>query len=179
MKNTLLWPLPLITAVFLVIHPSFVLCSEVSNKFINFSLEDPQEIHYSQLDMQDKITVVILQSRTTLQTAIECKTQLKKLIQDNQKVQMISIMDLKHRPGLAPKFALKAKIPSQDPTSKEFPFLLDWEGDVTKALGGEDSKCMVLVVDPTLNIAYKKEYKKAAINNEIKPLLDKLCSGQE
>ncbi|MEK7079300.1 MAG: hypothetical protein AAB929_04485, partial [Patescibacteria group bacterium] len=86
---------------------------------------------------------------------------------------------LRQRPSLAPKFAIKKKISLQDPTSKEFPFLLDWEGEVTKALGGEDSKCMILIVDPALNIVYKQEYKQASVNDEIKPLLDKLSGGQK
>ena len=42
-----------------------------------------------------------------------------------------------------------------------------------------DSKCKILVVDPALNIVYKQEYKQTAIDSEIKPLLDKLSSGQK
>ena len=47
---------------------------------------------------------------------------------------MIAIMDLRQRPSLAPKFAIKKKYHHRAPTSKEFPFLLDWEGAVTKPL---------------------------------------------
>ena len=46
-------------------------------------------------------------------------------------------------------------------------------------LGGEDSKCMVLVVDPELKVVYKQEYKQAAIDTEIKPLLAELSGGQK
>src|SRR3990167_3292516 len=153
--------------------------SEVANRFVDFSLEDPREKKYSKTDMEGKITFVILQSRTTLQTAVDCKTQLKKLPQDNQKVQMIAIMDLRKRPPFVPKSVLKKKISGQDPTSKEIPFLLDWDGAVTKALGGEDSKCKVLIVDPALKVVYKQEYKQAGIDSEIKPLLAELSDGQK
>ena len=37
----------------------------------------------------------------------------------------------------------------------------------------------VLVVDPALKVVYKQEYKQAAIDSEIKPLLDELSSGQK
>ncbi len=153
--------------------------SETGNRFVVFSLDDPQAKKHSQSDLEGKITLVVLQSRTTLQTAINCKTELKSLAQDNQKVQMIAIMDLRKRPPLVPKSVLKKKISGQDPTSEEIPFLLDWDGAVTKAIGGEDSKCKVLVVDPDLNIVYKQEYKQTAIDSEIKPLLAKLSSGQK
>ena len=129
--------------------------------------------------MEGKITLVVLQSRTTLQTAVDCKTQLKSLVQENQKVQMIAIMDLRKRPPLVPKSVLKKKISGQDPTSKEFPFLLDWDGAVTQSLGGEDNKCKILVVDPALKVVYKQEYKPAGIDSEIKPLLAELSSGQK
>ena len=105
---------------------------------------------------------------------IDFSLELKKLIHENQKVQIISIMDLRKRPPLVPKSVLKSKISAQDPTSKEIPFLLDWKGDVTKALGGDDSKCKVLIVDPALNVVYNKEYKTTAIGSEIRPLLVKL-----
>ena len=177
MKNKVQWLLMLATVAYLV--PFIVFGSEAANRFVDFSLEDPQANKYSQSDMEGKITLVVLQSRTTLQTAIDCKTELKKLINENQKVQMISIMDLRKRPPLVPKSILKKKISGQDPTSKEIPFLLDWDGAVTKALGGEDSRCKVLVVDPMLNIVYKQEYKQTAIDSEIKPLLDKLSDGQK
>jgi len=177
MKNKIHWLLVVTTIVYLV--PFIVFGLEVVNRFVDFSLEDPQANKYSQSDMEGKITLVVLQSRTTLQTAIDCKTELKKLINENQKVQMISIMDLRKRPPLVPKSILKKKISGQDPTSKEIPFLLDWDGAVTKALGGEDSRCKVLVVDPMLNIVYKQEYKQTAIDSEIKPLLDKLSDGQK
>lgn len=59
------------------------------------------------------------------------------------------------------------------------PFLLDWDGVVTKVLGGEDSKCMVLIVDPALKVVYKQEYKQAGIDSEIKPLLAELSGGQK
>ena len=153
--------------------------SELNNRFVDFRLEDPQGREYSQSDVEGKITVVILQSRYTLDTAVACKVQLKKVIRENQKVQMIAIMDLRRRPSFVPKSVLKAKISSQDSTSKEIPFLIDWEGDVTKSLGGDESKCMVLIVDPGLKIVYKQKYKKAAVNGEIKPLLDELSSGQK
>ncbi len=153
--------------------------AETGNRFVDFSLEDPQAKKYSQSDMEGKITLVVLQSRTTLQTAVDCKTELKKLITENQKVQMIAIMDLRKRPSLIPKGVLKKKISGQDPTSKEIPFLLDWDGAITKVLGGEDSKCMVLVVDPALKVVYHQEYKLAAIDSEIKPLLAELSSGKK
>ena len=177
MKNKVQWLLMLATAVYLV--PFIVFGSEAANRFVDFSLEDPQTKKYSQSDMEGKITLVVLQSRTTLQTAVDCKTELKKLINENQKVQMIAIMDLRKRPSLIPKGVLKKKISGQDPTSKEIPFLLEWDGAVTKALGGEDNKCIVLVVDPALKVVYKQEYKQAAINSEIKPLLDELSSGKK
>ena len=177
MKNKMQWLLTAATAVYLV--PFIVFGSEGGNRFVDFSLEDPQAKKYSQSDMEGKITLVVLQSRTTLQTAVDCKTELKSLVQDNQKVQMIAIMDLRKRPPFVPKSVLKKKISGQDPTSKEFSFLLDWDGAVTKALGGEDSKCMVLIVDPALNIVYKQEYKQAMIDSEIKPLLAELSGGQK
>ncbi len=177
MKNKMQWLLMIATAAYLV--PFLVFGSEAANRFVDFSLEDPHEKKYSQTDMEGKITLVVLQSRTTLQTAVDCKTELKSLAQENQKVQMIAIMDLRERPPLVPKSVLKKKISGQDPTSKEIPFLLDWDGTVTKALGGDDSKCMVLVVDPALKVAYKQEYKQARIASEIKPLLTELSSGQK
>ena len=177
MKNKVQWFLMLATVVYLV--PFIVFGSEAANRFVDFSLEDPQAKKYSQSDMEGKVTLVVLQSRTTLQTAVDCKTQLKSFVQERQNVQMIAIMDLRKRPPLVPKSVLKTKISGQDPTSKEIPFLLDWDGAVTKALGGEDGKCMVLVVDPALKLVYKQEYKKAAIDSEIKPLLAELSSGQK
>ncbi len=177
MKNKTQWFLMVATVVYLV--PFIVFGSEVGNTFVDFSLEDPQAKKYSQSDMEGKITVVVLQSRTTLQTAVDCKTELKKLLPENQKVQMIAIMDLRKRPPFVPRSVLKKKISGQDPTSKEIPFLLDWDGAVTQALGGEDNKCMVLVADPALKVVYKQEYKQAGIDSEIKPLLDKLSSGQK
>ena len=153
--------------------------AETGNRFVDFSLEDPQAKKYSQSDMEGKITLVVLQSRTTLQTAIDCKTELKSLARENHKVQMIAIMDLRKRPSLVPKSVLKKKISGQDTTSKEIPFLLDWDGAVTQALGGEDNKCKVLVVDPALKVVYKQEYKQTAIASEIKPLLAELSSGQK
>ncbi len=177
MKNMMQWFLMIATVVYLV--PFIVSGSEAANRFVDFSLEDPHEKKYSQLDMEGKITVVVLQSRTTLQTAVDCKTELKSLAQENQKVQMIAIMDLRKRPPFVPKSVLKGKISGQDPTSKEIPFLLDWDGAVTQALGGEDNKCKILVVDPALKVAYKQEYKQAGIASEIKPLLAELSSGQK
>ncbi len=171
------WFLMIATVVYFV--PFLVFGLEAANRFVDFSLEDPQAKKYSQSNMEGKTTLVVLQSRTTLQTAVDCKTQLKSLAQDNHKVQMIAIMDLRKRPSLVPKGVLKKKISGQDPTSKEIPFLLDWDGAVTQALGGEDSKCKVLIVDPALNIVYKQEYKQASIDSEIKPLLDKLSGGQK
>ncbi|MDO8142007.1 MAG: redoxin domain-containing protein [Candidatus Brocadiales bacterium] len=177
MKNKMHWLLVAATAVYLV--PCIVFGSDVGNRFVDFSLEDPQAKKYSQSDMKDKITLVVLQSRTTLQTAIDCKTELESLAQENRKVQMIAIMDLRKRPPLVPKSVLKTKISGQDPTSKEIPFLLDWDGAVTQALGGEDSKCTVLVVDPALKVVYKQEYKKAPIDSEIKPLIAELSQRQK
>lgn len=162
-----------------LIDSLIVLGSESGNRLVDFSLEDLHETKHSQSDMKDRITLVILQSRTTIQTAIDCKTELKKITQENQKVQMISIMDLRKRPSLVPKFALKSKIAAQDPTSKEIPFLLDWDGNVTKSLDGDDSKCMVLIIDPALNVVYKKEYNRSAIDSEIKPFLNELSNGQK
>ena len=177
MKNKMQWLLTVATVVYLV--PFIVFGSEVANRFVDFSLEDPHEKKYSQSDMEGKVTLVVLQSRTTLQTAVDCKTELKKLMQENQKVQMISIMDLRKRPPLVPKSVLKGKISGQDPTSKEIPFLLDWDGAVTQALGGEDGKCKILVVDPALKAVYKQEYKQTSIDSEIKPLLAELSSKQK
>src|SRR3990167_2943452 len=177
MKNKVQWFLMIATVAYLV--PFIVSGSEVVNRFVDFSLEDPQEKKHSQSRSEGKITLVVLQSRTTLQTAVDCKTELKSFVQENQKVQMIAIMDLKKRPPLVPKSVLKKKISGQDPTSKEIPFLLDWDGAVTKSLGGEDSKCMVLVVDPALKVVYKQEYKQATIDSEIKPLLAELSNKQK
>ena len=177
MKNKVQWLLMLATAVYLV--PFIVFGSGAANRFADFSLEDPQAKKYSQSDMKDKITLVVLQSRTTLQTAIDCKTQLKSFVREHQKVQMIAIMDLRKRPPLVPKSVLKAKISGQDPTSKEIPFLLDWDGTVAQALGGEDSKCKILIVDSALEVVYKQEYKQTAIDSEIKPLLAELVRGQK
>ena len=92
---------------------------------------------------------------------------------------MIAIMDLRKRPPLIPKSVLKKKISGQDPTSKEIPFLLDWDGAVTQALGGENNKCKILVVDPALKVVYKQEYKQAGIDSEIRPLLSELSSGEK
>ncbi len=166
-------------AIVYFLNSFLVFGAETGNRFVDFSLEDPQEKKYSQSYMEGKITLVVLQSRTTLQTAIDCKTQLKSLVHENQKVQMIAIMDLRKRPPIVPKSVLKKKISGQDPTSKKIPFLLDWDGAVTQMLGGEDSKCKILVVDRLLNIVSRHEYKQAAINSEIKPLLDKLSGGQK
>ena len=177
MKNKVQWFLMIATAVYLV--PFIVFGSEVVNRFVDFSLEDPHEKKYSQTDMEGKVTLVVLQSRTTLQTAVDCKTELKKLLQENQKVQMIAIMDLRKRPPFVPRSVLKKKISGQDPTSKEIPFLLDWDGAVTQTLGGEDNKCKILVVDPALKVVYKQEYKQAGIDSEIKPLLAELSGGQK
>jgi len=177
MKNKVQWFLMIATVAYLV--PFIVFGSEVVNRFVDFSLEDPRERKYSQADMEGKITLVVLQSRTTLQTAVDCKTELKSLAQENQKVQMIAIMDLRKRPPFVPRSVLKKKISGQDLTSKEIPFLLDWDGAVTQALGGEDNKCMVLVADPALKVVYKQEYKQAAIDSEIKPLLAELSGGQK
>lgn len=177
MKNKMQWFLMIATVVYLV--PFLVFGSEVGNRFVAFSLEDPQAKKYFQSDMEGKVTLVVLQSRTTLQTAVDCKTELKSLVQNDQKVQIIAIMDLRKRPLIVPKSVLKKKISGQDPTSKEIPFLLDWDGAVTQALGGEDSKCKVLVVDPALKVVYKQEYKQAGIDSEIKQLLDKLSGGQK
>ena len=120
MKNKMQWFLMIATVVYLV--PFIVFDSEVDNRFVDFNLEDPHEKKYSQTDMEGKVTLVVLQSRTTLQTAIDCKTQLKSLVQENQKVQMIAIMDLRKRPPFVPKSVLKGKISGQDPTSKGIPF---------------------------------------------------------
>ena len=178
MKNKQRWGFIAVTIVCLL--NSFIASgAETGNRFMDFSLEDTHERKYSQADMEGKITLVVLQSRTTLQTAVDCKTELKSLVRENQKVQMIAIMDLRKRPPFVPKSVLKKKISGQDPTSKEIPFLLDWDGAVTKALEGEDSKCKILVVDPALNVVYKQEYKQAAIDNEIKPLLDELSGGKK
>src|SRR3990167_2665152 len=177
MKNKGQWVLMIATVVYLA--PFLAFGSEGGNRFVDFSLEDPQAKKYSQSDMEGKITLVVLQSRTTLQTAVDCKTELKSFVHENQKVQMIAIMDLRKRPPFVPKSVLKKKISGQDPTSKEIPFLLDWDGAVTQALGGEDSKCTVLVVNPELNVVYKQEYKQAGIASEIKPLLDELSSRQK
>ena len=178
LKNKWRWFFVIVIIVCLA-NSYVVFGSEVSERFVDFSLEDPRETKYSQSYLKDKITLVVLQSRTTLQTAVDCKTELKSLVQDNQKVQMIAIMDLRKRPPLVPKSVLKKKISGQDPTSKEIPFLLDWDGAVTQALGGEDNKCKILVVDSALKVVYKQEYKQAGIDSEIKPLIDKLSSGQK
>jgi len=178
LKNKWRWFFVIVIIVCLA-NSYVVFGSEVSERFVDFSLEDPRETKYSQSYLKDKITLVVLQSRTTLQTAVDCKTELKSLVQDNQKVQMIAIMDLRKRPPLVPKSVLKKKISGQDPTSKEIPFLLDWDGAVTQALGGEDNKCKILVVDSALKVVYKQEYKQAGIDSEIKPLLSELSSGQK
>ena len=86
MKNKIHWLLVVTTIVYLV--PFIVFGLEVVNRFVDFSLEDPQAKKYSQSDMEGKITLVVLQSRTTLQTAVDCKTELKSLAQENQKVQI-------------------------------------------------------------------------------------------
>jgi len=91
---------------------------------------------------------------------------------------MIAIMDLRKRPPLVPKSVLKKKISGQDTTSKEIPFLLDWDGAVTQALGGEDNKCKVLVVDPALKVVYKQEYKPAAIYSEKNRCLMNYLAGK-
>ncbi len=178
MKNKQRWGF-IAVAIMYFLNSFLVFGAETGNQFVDFSLEDPQEKKYSQSDMEGKTTLVVLQSRTTLQTAIDCKAELKKLLNENQKVQMLAIMDLRKRPPIVPKSVLKKKISGQDPTPKEIPFLLDWDGAVTQALGGEDNKCKVLVVDPALNIVYQQEYKQASIDSEIKPLLDKLSGGQK
>ena len=178
MKNKQRWGFIAVT-IWCLLNSFIASGAETGNRFADFSLEDPREKKYSQSDMEGKITLVVLQSRTTLQTAVDCKTELKSLPQDNQKVQMIAIMDLRKRPPFVPKSVLKGKISGQDPTSKEIPFLLDWDGAVTKSLGGEDNKCKILVVDPALKVVYKQEYKQAGIDNEIKQLLAELSSGQK
>ncbi len=177
-KNKQTWLFIAVT-IFWLLDSFIAFGSEVGNRFVDFSLEDPHEKMYSQADMEGKITVVILQSRYTLDAAIACKKHLKELIQGNQKVQMISIMDLRRRPSFVPKVVLKKKISGQDPTSNEIPFLLDWEGEVTKALGGDESTCMVLIADPSLKIVYSQKYKKAVVGSEIKPLIVELSSKQK
>lgn len=173
MKNKQQWWIIAVT-IFCFLNSFIVFGSEAGNRFVDFTLEDPQSKKYSQSGMEGKITLVVLQSRTNLQTAVDCKTELKKLLMEDQKVQIIAIMDLRKRPPLVPKSVLKGKISGQDPTSKEIPFLLDWDGAVSKAIGGEDSKCKILVVDPALKVVYNQEYKQAAIDSEIKPLIGKL-----
>ena len=178
MKNKQRWGFIAVT-IWCLLNSFIASGAETGNRFADFSLEDPREKKYSQSDMEGKITLVVLQSRTTLQTAVDCKAELKSLVQENQKVQMIAIMDLRKRPPFVPKSVLKKKISGQDSTSKEIPFLLDWDGAVSKAIGGEDSKCKILVVDPALKVVYKQEYKQAAIDSEIKPLLADLSGGQK
>ncbi len=177
MKSTLRWSLLAISLVHL--PPLVVSGVEVGSAFVDFNLEDPHGKKYSQLYLQDKITLVVLQSKTTLQDAIRCKTELKKTIQDKPLVQMISIMDLRKRPALIPKGVLKSKISAQDQTSKDIPFLLDWDGAVTKALGGVDNKCKILVVDPALKVVYHQEYHKPPIDVEIKSLIIRLSGEQK
>ena len=89
MKNKMQWLWVITTVVYLV--PFIVFDSEVDNRFVDFNLEDPHEKKYSQTDMEGKVTLVVLQSRTTLQTAIDCKTQLKSLVQDIQKAQRLQL----------------------------------------------------------------------------------------
>ena len=69
--------------------------------------------------MEGKITLVVLQSRTTLQTVVDCKTQLKSFAQDNQKVQMIAIMDLRKRPPLVVRKVLKKRFPDKTQPQKK------------------------------------------------------------
>ncbi|KAB2833778.1 MAG: hypothetical protein F9K48_07690 [Candidatus Brocadia sp.] len=177
MKSTLRWSLLAISLVHL--PPLVVSDVEVGSTFVDFNLEDPHGKKYSQPYLQDKITLVVLQSKTTLQEAIRCKTELKKTIRDNPLVQMISIMDLRKRPALIPKGVLKSKISAQDQTSKDIPFLLDWDGAVTKALGGVDNKCKILVIDPALKVVYHQEYHKPPIDVEIKSLITRLSGEQK
>ncbi len=177
MKNKLRW---FIMAVSLVYSLPFVVSGfEVGNKFIDFNLEDPHETKYSQSHLTDKITLVVLQSKTTLQDAITCKTELKKVIQDSQLVQMIAIMDLRKRPALIPRGMLKSKISAQDTTSKEIPFLLDWDGAVTKALGGEDNTCKIMIVDQALRVVYNQAYHKPPIDGEVITLITRLSGEQK
>lgn len=173
MKNKRRWGIIAVTILYFL-NSFIAFGSEAGNRFVDFNLEDLQSKKYSQSDMEGKVTLVVLQSRATLQTAVDCKTELKKLLIEDQKIQMIAIMDLRKRPPLVPKSVLKKKISGQDPTSKDIPFLLDWDGAVSKAIGGEDSKCKILVVDPALKVVYNQEYKQAAIDSEVKPLIDKL-----
>ncbi|TVM00560.1 MAG: hypothetical protein CV087_13235 [Candidatus Brocadia sp. WS118] len=177
MKNTLLWFFIAISLVHFI--PLVVSGVEVGNTFVDFNLEDPHGKKYSPSYLKDKITLVVLQNKTTLQDAINGKTELKKVIQDNPLVQMISIMDLRKRPALIPKGVLKSKISSQDPTSKEIPFLLDWGGAVTKALGGLDNKCKILIVDQALKVVYHQAYHKPSIDGEIKTVITGLSGGQK
>lgn len=175
MKNRLRW---LAMAVLIIYSVPFVVYGiDVGNTFVDFNLEDPHGVKYSQSHLKNKITLVVLQSKTTLQDAISGKTELKQVIQGNPLVQMIAIMDLRKRPPLIPKGVLKSKISAQDPTSKEIPFLLDWDGAVTKALGGVDNKCKLLIVDQALKVAYHQDYHKPSIGNEIKPLIARLSGG--
>lgn len=177
MKNTLCWFFMAVSLVHLI--PLVGSGVEVGNTFVDFNLEDPHGKKYSSSYLKDKITLVVLQSKTTLQDAINGKTELKKMIQDNPLAQMISIMDLRKRPALIPKGMLKSKISAQDPTSKDIPFLLDWDGAVTKALGGMDNKCKILIVDQALKIVYHQAYHKPLIDNEIKSLITGLSGEQK
>ena len=177
MKNRLCWFFLVVSIGYLL--PLVVSGIEVGNTFLDFNLEDPHEKKYSQSYLKDKITLVVLQSKTTLQDAITGKTALKKTIQDNPLVQMIAIMDLRKRPPLIPKGVLKSKISAQDPTSKDIPFLLDWDGAVTKTLGGEDNKCRILIVDQALKVVYNQEYHKPLVDGEIKTLITRLSGGQK
>lgn len=177
MKNTLRWFLMAVSLVHAI--PLVVSGVEMGNTFVDFNLEDPQGKKYSPSYLKDKITLVVLQSKTTLQDAINGKTGLKQAIQDNPLVQMISIMDLRKRPALIPRGVLKSKIAAQDPTSKDIPFLLDWDGAVTKALGGVDNKCKILIVDQALKVVYHQDYHKPAVDGEIKSLIARLSGGQK
>lgn len=177
MKSALPW---FLMAVFLVHLPPLVVSGvEVGSTFVDFNLEDPQGKKYSKPYLHGKITLVVLQTKTTLQDAIRCKTELKTTIPDNSLVQMISIMDLRKRPALIPKGVLKSKISAQDQTSKDIPFLLDWDGAVTKALGGVDNTCKILVVDPALKVVYHQEYHKPPIDAEIRSLITRLSGEQK
>src|SRR3990167_6309005 len=106
MKNKQRWGFIAVT-IWCLLNSFIASGAEADNRFVVFSLEDPQAKKYSQSDMEGKITLVVLQSRTTLQAAIDCKAELKSLVQENQKVQMIAIMDLRKRPPFVPKSVLK------------------------------------------------------------------------
>ena len=120
------------------------------NRFVDFSLEDPQAKKYSQSDMEGKNNPCGFAKSNHPSNCGRLQNTVKIFCPGESE----GTDDCNHgleeeKPTLVPKSVLKKKISGQDPTSKN-PFPLDWDGAVTQALGVRTANVKILVVDPAL-----------------------------